>query len=68
MALQSGGFQSADAAPDDGLNPFVVLVEPAERFSAFTADGDLGEAMVAAVASLFTIDAGLDHSSAASSS
>ena len=64
MTLQSGGFQSADAAPNDGFDTSVVPMEPAEHFSAFTADDDLGEAMVAAVAALLTTGAGLDHTPA----
>ena len=60
----SGRLQSADAAPDDRFTATVVPVEPAEHFSALAADNHLGEAVVAAVTSLFAIGAGFNHSPA----
>lgn len=64
MAFQPGGFQPTDAAPDDRLDPSIVPMEPTEHFTAFAADDDLGEAIVAAAAALLAVSAGLDHSPA----
>lgn len=64
MAFKPGGFQSADAAPDNGLDAAVVPVEPSEHFTAFTADDDLGEAVVTAVVPFLTVGAGFTHSPA----
>lgn len=64
MALQSGGFQPADAAPDNGLDASIIPVESSEHFTAFTANDDLGEAVIATVASFFAIGTGFYHSPA----
>ena len=64
MAFQSGGFEPADAAPDDRFNSTIVPVEPSEHFIAFSADDDLGEAVIAAVASFLAIGTGFDYSPA----
>ena len=64
MAFQSGGFQPADAAPDDRFNSTIVLVELSEHFTAFAADDDLGEAVIAAIATFLAIGTGFDHSPA----
>ena len=64
VAFQTGGLQPADAAPDNGLNSSVVPVEPSKHFTAFSADDDLGEAVVAAVVSFLTVGAGFTYSSA----
>ena len=49
MAFQSGGFQPADAAPDNRFNSTIVPVEPSEHFTAFSVDDDLREAIINAV-------------------
>ena len=49
MAFQSGGFQPADAAPDDGFAAAIVPVDSAEHFTAFAANDNLRKAMVAAI-------------------
>ena len=41
MAFQSGGFQPADAAPDDGFAAAIVPVDSAEHFTAFAANDNL---------------------------
>ena len=64
VAFQSSGFKSADAAPDDRFNSTIVPVEPSEHFTTFSADNDLGEAVIAAVGTLFAIGTGFDHSPA----
>lgn len=61
VAFQTCGLQPADATPDNGLDSSVVPVEPSEHFTVFTTDDDLGEAVVAAVAALFSVGAGIDH-------
>lgn len=64
MAFLAGGFQLADAAPDDGLAAAVVPVNAPEHLTAVPANDDLGEAVIAAVAALLAVGAGLDHSPA----
>ena len=64
VAFQSGRFQPADAAPDDRFNSTIVPVEPSEHFAAFSADDDLGEAVIAAIATFLAIGTGFDHSPA----
>ena len=64
MAFQSSGFKSADAAPDDRFYSAIVPVEPSEHFTTFSADDDLGETVIAAVASFFAIGTGFDYSPA----
>jgi len=49
MAFQSGRFQPADAAPDDGFAAAIVPVDSAEHFTAFAANDNLRKAMVAAI-------------------
>lgn len=61
MAFQSGGFQPADAAPDDRFNSTIVPVESSEHFTTFSADDDLGEAVIAAIATFLAIGTGFDH-------
>lgn len=61
VAFKPDGFQSADTAPDNGLDSSIVSVEPSEHF---TADDDLGEAVIAAVASFLAVGAGFYHSPA----
>lgn len=62
MAFLTGRFQSAEAAPDDGFAAAIVPVDSAEHFTTLATDCNLCEAVVAAVAALFTIGAGLYHS------
>ena len=64
VAFQSGRFQPADAAPDDRFNSSIVPVEPSKHFTTFTADDDLGEAVIAAIASFLAIGTGFDYSPA----
>lgn len=64
MAFQSGGFEPADAAPDDRFNSTIVPVEYSEHFATFSADDDLGETGIAAVASFLAIGTGFDYSPA----
>ena len=64
VAFQSSGFQPADAAPDDRFNSTIVPVEPSEHFATFSADDDLGESMIAAVASFLAVGTGFDYSPA----
>ena len=64
VAFKSGGFQPADAAPDNGFDSSVVPVEPSEHFTAFSADDDLGEAVVATIASFLAVGAGFTYSPA----
>ena len=64
VAFQSGRFQSADAAPDDRFNSTIIPVEPSEHFTAFSADDDLGEAVIAAVAPFLAVGTGFDYSPA----
>lgn len=42
----------------------IVPVEPSKHFTAFAADDNLGEAVIAAVAALLAVGAGLNHSPA----
>ena len=58
MAFQSSGFRTADAAPDDRVNSTIVPVEPSEHFATFSADDDLGEAVIATVVSFLAVGAG----------
>ena len=55
VAFQSSGFQPADAAPDDRFNSTIVPVEPSEHFATFSADDDLGEAVIAAIAAVLAL-------------
>lgn len=64
VAFKPGGFQPAEAAPNNGLDSSVVPVEPSEHFTAFTADDDWGEAVIAAIASFLAVGAGFYHSPA----
>ena len=64
MAFQSGGFQPADAAPDNRFNSTIVPVEPSEHFATFSADDDLREAVIAAIATFLAVGTGFDHSPA----
>ena len=64
VAFLSSGFKSADASPDDRFNSSIVPVEPSEHFIAFFADDDLGEAVIAAIATFLAIGTGFDHSPA----
>ena len=64
MALQSGGFQPADASPDNRFNSTIVPVEPSEHFATFSADDDLREAVIAAIATFLAVGTGFDHSPA----
>ena len=64
VAFQSSGFKPADAMPDDRFNSTIVPVEPSEHFTAFSADNDLGEAVIAAIATFLAIGTGFDHSPA----
>ena len=65
VAFKSGGFQPADAAPDNGLDATVVPVEPSEHFTAFSADDDLGGSSgFTAVVPFLTVGAGFTHSPA----
>lgn len=58
VTFQSGGFQPADAASDNRFNSTIVPVEPSEHFATFSADDDLGEAVVAAIASFLAVGTG----------
>ena len=64
MAFQSGGFQPADAAPDNRFNSTIVSVEPSKHFTAFSADDDLREAVIAAIATFLAVSTGFDYSPA----
>ena len=64
MVFQSGGFQPADAAPDNRFNSTIVPVEPSEHFTAFSADDDLREAVIAAIATFLAVGTGFDYSPA----
>ena len=64
MAFQSSGFQPADAALDDRFNSTIVSVEPSEHFATFSADDDLGEAVIAAIATFLAVGTGFDYSPA----
>ena len=57
-------FRVRHAAPDNGLDASIVPVEYSEHFTAFTADDDLGEAVIAIVASFFAVGTGFYHSPA----
>lgn len=58
VAFQSGGFKPADAAPDNRFNSTIVPVEPSEHFTAFSADDDLREAVIAAIATFLAVSTG----------
>lgn len=64
VAFKPGGLQPTDAAPDNGFDASVVPVEPSEHFTAFSADDDLGEAVVATIASFLAVGTGFYHSPA----
>ena len=64
VAFQSGRFQPADAAPDDRFNFTIVSAGPSEHFAAFSADDDLGEAVIAAVATFLAVGTGFNYSPA----
>ena len=55
VTFKPGGFQPADAAPDNGLDASIVPVELSEHF---TTDDDLGEAVIAALASFLAVGTG----------
>ena len=61
MALLAGGLQLTDAAPDDGFAAAVVPVNAPEHLTAVPTNDDLGEAVIAALATLLAVGAGLDH-------
>ena len=42
----------------------IVLVEPSKHFTAFAADDDLGEAVIAAIAAFLAVGTGFDYSPA----
>lgn len=63
VAFKPGRLQPADAAPDNGLDTTVVPVETSEHFTTFSADDDLGEAVVATIASFLAVGTGFYHSS-----
>jgi len=46
VTFNPGGFQPTDAAPNNGFDASIVPVKPSEHFTAFTADDDLGEAVI----------------------
>ena len=64
VTFQSGGFQPADAASDNRFNSTMVPVEPSEHFATFSADDDLGEAVIAAIAAFLAVGTGFDYSPA----
>lgn len=64
MAFQSDEFHPADAAPDNRFNFTIVSVEPSEHFTAFSANDDLREAVIAAITTFLAIGTGFDHSPA----
>ena len=64
VAFQSCGFKPTDATLDDRFNSTIVPVEPSEHFIAFSADDDLGEAVIATIASFFVVGTGFHYSSA----
>ena len=64
VAFQFCGFKPTDATSDDRFNSTIVPVELSEHFIAFSADDDLGEAVVAAIASFFAVGTRFDHSPA----
>ena len=64
VAFQSCGFKPADETPDDRFNSTIVPVEPSEHFTTFSADNDLGEAVIVAIATFLAIGTGFDHSPA----
>ncbi len=49
MAFLSGGFQPAEAAPDDRFTTAIVPMDSAEHFTAVATDNNLCETVVAAV-------------------
>lgn len=64
VAFQSCGFKPTDATLDDRFNSTIVPVESSEHFAAFSADDDLGEAVIAAVASFLAVGTGFNYSPA----
>ena len=64
MTFLAGGFQPADAAPDDGFADVIVPVDSAKHFTTFATNDNLRKAVVATVGALFAIGTGFDHSSA----
>ena len=64
VAFQSCGFKPADATPDDRFNSTIVPMEPSEHFATFSADDDLGEAVIAAIAAFLAVGTGFDYSPA----
>ena len=64
VAFQSCGFKPTDATPDDRFNSTIVTVESSEHFTAFSADDDLGEAVIAAVVSFLAVGTGFNYSPA----
>ena len=63
MAFQSGRFQPADAALDDRFNSAIVPVEPSEHFTTFSADDDLGEAVIETITTFLAVGTSFDFSS-----
>ena len=63
MIFLSVGFHSADAVPDNRFDSTIISVEPSGHFTAFTADDDLGEVVVAAIATFLAISTVFDHNS-----
>ena len=64
VAFQSCGFKPADAAPDNRFNSTIVSVEPSKHFTAFTADDNLRETVIAAIATFLAVGTGFDYSPA----
>ena len=62
VAFQSCGFKPTDATPDDRFNSTIVPVEPSEHFTEFSADDDLREAVIAAIATFLAVSTGFDYS------
>lgn len=63
-ASDAGVGQAAFAAPYDGFAASIVPVDAPEHFIAFAAEDELGKAVIAAVAALASIGAGMHHSPA----
>ena len=64
VAFQSCGFKPTDATLDDRFNSTIVPMEPSEHFTTFSADNDLGEAVIAAIATFLAVGTGFDYSPA----
>lgn len=62
MTFKTGSFKPADVALDYGFATVVVLEDSSEYFTAIAANDYLREAVVAAITTFLTIDAGLNNS------